>query len=96
MLIPPSAPALFIVYIETGIGPPLRITLVGPRKSARSFAGRADKRPGNVDHVISFETSKRLARNVFARKYISSLSNFAIFREIFVPVRVTETSLQSL
>ncbi|KYN19430.1 MOXD1 like protein 2 [Trachymyrmex cornetzi] len=47
MLIPPSAP-LFIVYIETGIGPPLRITLVGPRKSARSFAGRADKRPGNV------------------------------------------------
>ncbi|KYM75610.1 MOXD1 like protein 2 [Atta colombica] len=48
MLISPSAPALFIVYIETGIGPPLRITLVGLRKSARSFTGRADKRPGNV------------------------------------------------
>lgn len=51
MLILPSAPSLFIVYIETGIGPRSRIPLVGPRKSARSFVGRADKRPGNVDHV---------------------------------------------
>jgi len=60
MLISPSAPTLFIVYIETGIGPRSRISLVGSRKSARSLAERADKRSGNVAPcVISFGTSEQ-------------------------------------
>lgn len=43
--------AVYSLYRNRNRGTRSRIPLVGPRKSARSFAGRSDKRPGNVNHV---------------------------------------------